>query len=373
METETNHAGRADDSGPTTGSSSRHDGDPGPDRPGDQTENPDGAPSVHDLIVAHHKKNRSAYKALRSEFVEEYGRIQDEYIAVNSESGVYLTDKTDFLRRHSYRIRAYYAKALDPDLDDAVRKTRFEESRWRPVLSGRSEEIVLTQLFSLIASLLRVQDLRPDAKPTPGQESMISVTATAVKEYLPVVQRFASGLARRATLQAYFAGMPFGVIFAGLIIWYLSGPAELMLGTTPLSLVGTCAAAGGVGAVISVMVRITNNVNLNIDYERGRAIAFLVGGFRPIIGAVFGGIILIFLKSGLIAVTIAPATLQDITLFYVALGFLAGFSERWAQDTIVNSAPAFSAKKSPARAAEPTPPAVGEPVPSSPAEPADLS
>jgi hypothetical protein len=66
--------------------------------------------------------------------------------------------------------------------------------------------------------------------------------------------------------------------------------------------------------------------------------------FRPLIGAVFGGILLIFLKSGLIAITIAPATIQDITLFYVAVGFLAGFSERWAQDTIVNSTPALKAR-----------------------------
>ena len=170
---------------------------------------------------------------------------------------------------------------------------------------------------------------------------MMCVTADAVKKYLPVLYDFAAGLARRATLQAYFLGMLLGVVVAGAAIYLLSGPAELTLGTVPLSLVGNCAAAGGVGAVISVMVRVTNNDNLNIDYERGSVIAVLVGAFRPIIGAVFGGILLIFLKSGLIAVTIAPATLQDITLFYVAVGFLAGFSERWAQDTIVNSATAF--------------------------------
>lgn len=133
----------------------------------------------------------------------------------------------------------------------------------------------------------------------------------------------------------------------------------LTLGTVPLSLVGNCAAAGGVGAVISVMVRVTNNDNLNIDYERGRAIAILVGAFRPIIGAVFGGILLIFLKSGLIAITIAPATLQDITLFYVAVGFLAGFSERWAQDTIVSSAPTFGSK-TPRTGVEDGPPKVGK-------------
>jgi hypothetical protein len=318
---------------------------------GDTESEPTGSPSVHDLIVAYQKNDRRRYQELKNDFVEENGTVQDEYIAVRSQSGVYLTDKRGpVLRwRHSYRIRAYYARALDPKLDDAVRRTRFEESRWRPVLTGRSEEIVLTQLFSLLASLFRVQDLERGASPTDAQQKMISTTAGAVKNYLPVLQKFAAGLARRATLQAYFFGMLVGVAIAAVVIWYLSVPAQLTLGTIPLSLVGNCAAAGGVGAVISVMVRVTNNDNLNIDFERGRVIAFLVGGFRPIIGAVFGGILLIFLKSGLIAITIAPASLQDITLFYVAVGFLAGFSERWAQDTIVSSAPALRAAAAPRR------------------------
>ncbi|NMO93925.1 hypothetical protein [Actinomycetospora sp. TBRC 11914] len=296
--------------------------------------------------MAYQRKDRSRYRKLKADFVRENGTIRDEYIAVRSQSGVYLTDqKGDILRwRHSYRIQAYYARALNPALDDAVRKTRFEESRWQPVLSGRSEEIVLTQLFSLIASLFRVQDLERGVAPTREQQTMIATTAADVLAYVPVLQRFAAGLARRATLQAYFFGMLVGVAVAATVIWWLSVPARLTLGTIPLSLVGVCAAAGGVGAVISVMVRVTNNENLNIDYERGRIIAFLVGVFRPLIGAVFGGILLIFLKSGLIAITIAPATIQDITLFYVAVGFLAGFSERWAQDTIVNSAPALRAR-----------------------------
>jgi hypothetical protein len=313
-------------------------------------EPPTGSPSVHDLIVAYQKKDRTQYQLLKNDFIEENGAVQDEYIAVRSQSGVYLTDRASRLLpwRHSYRIRAYYARALNPSVDDAVRKTRFEESRWRPVLTGRSEEIVLTQLFSLIASLFRVQDLDRNAEPTPAQQTMIAVTARDVLAYVPVLQRFAAGLARRATLQAYFFGMLVGVAIAAAAIWVLSVPAQLTLGTIQLSLVGNCAAAGGVGAVISVMVRVTNNDNLNIDYERGRVIAFLVGVFRPIIGAVFGGILLIFLKSGLIAITIAPATLQDITLFYVAVGFLAGFSERWAQDTIVNSTPAMKARTPPA-------------------------
>ena len=80
------------------------------------TEPPNGSPSVLDLIVAYRRKDRGRYQKLKDEFVEDNGTVQDEYIAVKTQSAAYLTAKRgSVLRwRHSYRIRAYYARALDP-------------------------------------------------------------------------------------------------------------------------------------------------------------------------------------------------------------------------------------------------------------------
>lgn len=98
-----------------------------------------------------------------------------------------------------------------------------------------------------------------------------------------------------------------------------------------------CLLFGAIGASLSVMIRITRRRNLDVDVEQGRFIALLAGVFRPVIGAVLGAVLLILVKGGLVPFP-SPSQAQEV-FFYAGLAFLAGFSERWAQDTIVHSAP----------------------------------
>jgi hypothetical protein len=65
-----------------------------------------------------------------------------------------------------------------------------------------------------------------------------------------------------------------------------------------------------------------------IDYEVGRPSLRRVGSFRPIIGAVFGFVVFLALKSGL--VQLQPGAESQSAYFYATLAFLAGFSERRA-------------------------------------------
>jgi hypothetical protein len=96
-----------------------------------------------------------------------------------------------------------------------------------------------------------------------------------------------------------------------------------------------CLLAGGIGAVVSVMSRMTFG-GLSLDYEAGRRILTMLGAFRPIIGMVLGAAMWVLTGSGVLAVV--PNDPTKIEFFRVLAAFLAGFSERWAQDMLGRAA-----------------------------------
>jgi hypothetical protein len=93
--------------------------------------------------------------------------------------------------------------------------------------------------------------------------------------------------------------------------------------------------------VISVMQRMTAG-NFALDYKAGPISLMLVGSFRPIIGAILAVVIYVLLNTNLVPINVPKRDavsgdwsqwLPQVYLFsFVA--FLAGFSERWAQDML---------------------------------------
>ncbi len=66
-----------------------------------------------------------------------------------------------------------------------------------------------------------------------------------------------------------------------------------------------------------------------VAYEIGRTRLFVIGSFRPFIGAAFGAATFFALQAGFISV-------KDKSFpVIVFVAFLAGFSERFARDTIL--------------------------------------
>ena len=89
-----------------------------------------------------------------------------------------------------------------------------------------------------------------------------------------------------------------------------------------------CLAAGAVGAVISVLMRMSGRGGgFAIDHELGAVGVRRLGAFRPLIGAVSGVVLSFLVQTSL--VPIKPSTLS--IEFYVVVAFLAGFSERWTR------------------------------------------
>jgi hypothetical protein len=89
-----------------------------------------------------------------------------------------------------------------------------------------------------------------------------------------------------------------------------------------------CMAAGAVGAVVSVLMRMTGSRGgFKIDHEIGKAGVRRLGAFRPLIGAVSGVVISFLLQTSLLPFQTDNLTIQ----LYIVVAFLAGFSERWTQ------------------------------------------
>jgi hypothetical protein len=103
--------------------------------------------------------------------------------------------------------------------------------------------------------------------------------------------------------------------------------------------------AGAAGAVVSVMQRI-NDGKFDLEYDVGGPYAFFLGGLRPLIGGAFGMAITFAVSGGLLHLPVSQGDKTiDQHLAYLVIAFLAGFSERWAQDTLTSVVP--SAKRPP--------------------------
>jgi hypothetical protein len=95
------------------------------------------------------------------------------------------------------------------------------------------------------------------------------------------------------------------------------------------------------------MTRMTNG-KLHLRAASGKWAIRALGGIRPIVGAAFGAAVYLLLAGGLIDFFQAPKS-GDTTLFYAGLAFLAGFSERFAQDAIAGATTTLAGAAPPLR------------------------
>jgi hypothetical protein len=90
-----------------------------------------------------------------------------------------------------------------------------------------------------------------------------------------------------------------------------------------------------------------------VRHEVERWTLILVGSFRPLIGAIFGLLVYALIQSNLLPLSVAST---NELYFYGVIGFLAGFSERWAPDLLQTTENGLhSATVSPPAETMPTP------------------
>jgi hypothetical protein len=201
-------------------------------------------------------------------------------------------------------------------------------------LTPQPRKICLRMIFGVITTLLGTLDHRQlerdtgriESRPFGSDPTEIQILERELKQ----AQTYYEAAAQRQAQLDYLVGMVMFLVVAVL------GTAAIALFTPLLDDAATVSVLGGAaGAVVSVMNRMTGG-SLKVRPEAGKKTIRALGFMRPVIGATFGAVVYLFLDGGIVQVVSPPDGGANLA-FYAALGFLSGFSERFAQDVIAQA------------------------------------
>jgi hypothetical protein len=235
----------------------------------------------------------------------------------------------------------YDVATADPGFGELLRRIELKERQSAVQLCGAAHRILVQSLFSvvvgLLATLAAAGGMAPDAR-----SRRVGSAVRAADRELAALSRFVQVSARRSALGLYLAGLPAGAGIVYTLVEFAARSATIgsIVENRQLPI---CLASGAIGAVISVMARVSRGERVDVDSDKSKLVTLLAGSFRPVIGAVFGAVLYVLVNGGLLPLIVPDGDKK--CLFFAGLAFLAGFTERWAQDTIVSSAPKVNAPK----------------------------
>jgi len=299
-------------------------------------------PSFTELVYAHfawwHElrgdgpgEATNAYHQLLDRFERSHGRIVHSFWCTHLESAVALTEqRARFFWQRSrwvFHRESDWATKGCPEIAAQLHRCDELAVRARTVLTGVRQRICLQLVTASAAHLLSLVD-SSTAHDEPQTAEFLKGETETIDNTEAYYRQAANGQAQIV----YFAGMATvaGLISAiagvALAFGWMSGLAALI--------------AGAIGAVVSVVQRI-NAGAFELDYDVGRPYAFFLGGLRPLIGGAFALAITFAFTSGMLHLPVGSQDKEaNHKLAVLVVGFLAGFSERWAQDTLTAALPA---------------------------------
>src|SRR4051795_3049434 len=273
----------------------------------------------------------AAYDSARAAFQVRHGEIIRAYWCSHVESAVALTERKRLggLRTPSFGFPRETAWATKNAPEVATELHRCDELavRANAVLTGVRQRICLELVVSCATHLLSLVDRRA------GTEDEAQAAAALERERAAIdkVQSYYCQAANGQAQLVYFGGI-------ATVFLVIAGIAAVWLSISWAAPVAALA-AGAAGAVVSVMQRI-NSGKFELEYDVGGPYAFFLGGLRPLIGGAFAMAITFAFDGGLLHIPVAAgADTHDRRLALLVLAFLAGFSERWAQDTLTSIVP----------------------------------
>jgi hypothetical protein len=279
----------------------------------------DGSGSDRDEAIA-------TSRAMIKRFETEQGTIRSQAWCVNVRAGAVLTSRDRyFAAGNPFRVKS--------DLDLAGLSTEIDRLAWRAqdLLRNPMRRNSLQQLFGVKKAVLEGLD-ELAARDLSGDAALAkrSLTEKRVSADLKVARDYTEAAIRRRSQLMYLSGMVLGVVVVaiatGLLMWIVAAPG-LITGTETIP---TALFLGGLGAVISVMQRLTRG-RLRTSLDNGLIVCILLGAFRPVIGGVLAVAIILMVLGGLIPLEV-PEESGTRLFFLAGVSFFAGFSERFAQD-----------------------------------------
>jgi hypothetical protein len=270
------------------------------------------------------------YRDFIDRFEAQHGPIVDAYWCNDEASAVALTVKRrplmfpDVVRLH---WATDWATKEQPKLMALLYRCESLAVHVQEVLRDTSQRLAMQSLFTVISYLLGFTE----TERARNDRAVAEVDRTARQE-LKSIETYYRGAAARSGQIVYVGGMLLGVLPLALLL-VLALVLRLADAHNLSVRVGLiCFAAGGVGALVSVMSRMTSG-KVRVDWEFGKDTLRTLGALRPFVGGVFGLATFFALKSGVIALDIINGSRS--TYFYILFAFAAGFSERLAQDMLL--------------------------------------
>ena len=253
-------------------------------------------------------------------FGQVYGSIIELHL-MDDGSAIALTNKNQYFSN--------YCITNDTPFDRLLLQCDQMATEANRLLRGKDLQ-ACTQILYAAAKTLLCFKQENEINPGKGKKAADELEGClkVVQSHLAYAHEYHQRAARLSAERCYSWGMLAGILFvivALMVLGRVTPPAEMQIAHVLASLIG-----GGTGTVISVMWRMTNG-QLTVRHEVERWTLILVGSFRPLIGAVFGLLVYALIQSELLPLAVAAA---NLLYFYGVIGFLAGFSERWAPDLL---------------------------------------
>jgi hypothetical protein len=193
----------------------------------------------------------------------------------------------------------------------------------------------MRMIFGVIATLLGTLDQRQldiiNGKTDKPFGSDPAEVKTLERELAQAVAYYKQAAQRQAQLE-YLIGMLMFLGLAAAVTAIVAISADAL--DTPVMV---SALGGAAGAVVSVMSRMSSG-SLKLTPESGKKTIRALGFMRPVIGAVFGAVVYLLLDGGIVDV-LGPPNSGSHLAFYAGIGFVSGFTERFAQDVIEQVSP----------------------------------
>lgn len=308
-----------------------------------------GGPSFSELVRAHYKceqgrrgsrnggaaqKALEEFRAKLAEFEHEEGRLASVYWSTRNASAIALTIGQPRSKRNPFaetdmdvrlhRVTDWVVRNAEP-VAQLLHECDTLAIRAREILRGTTQRITLQLIYAIEEHVLGYIE-RSD-KPNAAQEKKMVASQRAE---LAKIEKYYLRTGAKAARIVYVSGMLIGA----LAIVALCAGASLLLAysfdywTDDLAFLALCTGAGAVGALVSVLSRMSSGDNdrFSIDFEVGRPLLRRLGVYKPFVGAVFGTATYFLLAGGLLPTTTASG---NRLYFYGIMAFLAGFSERF--------------------------------------------
>lgn len=274
-------------------------------------------------------------RLLRKRFEEREGLIQNSFFCAHLVGGCALVEKKD---DRTEKVERKLHTTLNSDVGELVgmeRECVLSVDQASSALCRRgltdSLQTASDAVYSAMTRVLTAADLWAD--PAGDHNARLGLLAAARTEVEQARARVRAIIQRQARF-VFFEGTMIGAglaVLASVVLAVLAGrywqgdvSAPALLGSTLF---------GALGAVVSVFQRMSNGTLL-LDFNASRAQLVWLGSLRPWIGAIFGVVLQFALVGGLLgSLSAGHSPVAPFGLFAL-IGFLSGFSERFARDMV---------------------------------------